>query len=97
MSIGEGFDPAWSPDGTVIYYRDADSLYAVDVTDVASMRLSRPKAITAMESEGYYAGSPLTRSYAVHPVTGEIQLSKFVGERAAPKLVFVDGWRGLVK
>jgi hypothetical protein len=38
----------------------------------------------------------LERSYAVHPVTGHLILSRSAGQSAAPSLIFVDQWRSLL-
>ncbi|MFV1981536.1 MAG: TolB family protein, partial [Rhodothermia bacterium] len=96
VSIGTGFDPAWSPDGRRIYYRGEDSIFAVDVLDLALMLLEKPRAVLSLSDRRISVGSQLERSYAVHPVTGELLVSQFVGKRADPSLVFVDNWKALL-
>jgi hypothetical protein len=97
ISVGNGTDPAWSPDGSAIYYRDADSLYAVDILDQVTMRRSRPRGILSFEARNILTSSALNRSYAVHPVTGEILLVRELGTAEEPSVIFIENWKGLLK
>lgn len=72
------------------------SMFAVDVLDLESMRLGKPRAVLSLRDRRISVGSQLERSYTVHPVTGELLVSRIVGRRQGPGLVFVDNWKALL-
>jgi hypothetical protein len=47
MSVAGGDEPRWAPNGREMYYRTADSMYAVPVTAAQSITAGRPVALFA--------------------------------------------------
>lgn len=66
VSVGSGTEPAWSPDGREIFYRDRDRMMAVTVENSSTMELGRPRLLF----EGQFVHQPLpagSRNYDVSP------------------------------
>ena len=63
-TVANGAEPAWSPDGSTIYFRNGNQMLAVDVLEKATMTLGVPRPLF----QGQYR-SPETYldSYDIHP------------------------------
>jgi len=54
ISTGRGSEPAWSRDGSELFYRDGDKMLAVEIATEPTFTAGRPRVLF----EGSYAGSP---------------------------------------
>jgi serine/threonine-protein kinase len=63
ISTDGGTDPAWSPDGSELYYRRADQLMAVPIQTAATLNAGTPRLLF----EGRYERSDIGRNYDVAP------------------------------
>ena len=65
VSIGGGYGPVWSVDGSELYYRWESSVMAVDVTiDGSTIEISTPREVLQGE---YFSGGGGTREYHLAP------------------------------
>ena len=97
VSVEEGFDPAWSPKGDRIYYRGRELFYAVDVLSTNPLRLSEPREILNMDDMRLVHIGQLTRSYAVHPITGQLLFNQRSQDINESEMVFITDWRALLE
>ena len=84
--------PLWSIDGTSLYYRDSDSLYAAEVRDPNRMRFFQPRALFSLRDAGMVLTTPLERPFAVRPGTGELLYFQSNAPDVVPKLILVENW-----
>jgi serine/threonine protein kinase/Tol biopolymer transport system component len=66
ISTDGGMEPVWSPDGKVLYYRDAsgNKMMAVSFITEPELRVGEPRLLF----EGkYYGGAPWGRNYDISP------------------------------
>jgi serine/threonine protein kinase/Tol biopolymer transport system component len=66
ISTDGGMEPAWSPDGKVLYYRDfsGDKMMAVSFVTEPGLRVGKPRLLF----EGkYFGGAPWGRNYDISP------------------------------
>jgi hypothetical protein len=96
VSLRGGYDPAWSPNGDAIYYRDADSLYTVRVLDASSMQFSDPVGILDVSSSRVLFNTQLERSYAVNPVSGELLMNRIQASTADFRRLIIVNWRAML-
>ena len=97
VSVEEGFDPAWSPKGDRIYYRGRELFHAVDVLSTNPLRLSEPREILNMDDMRLVHIGQLTRSYAVHPITGQLLFNQRSRDANESEMVFITDWRALLE
>ncbi len=89
VSVDQGFDPFWNPNGRELFYVEADRLFAVDVTVEPSLTLGMPKLL--------YDGEPravvLWRGVGISPDGQRFILQQ--GENATKteeKIAVVENW-----
>jgi dipeptidyl aminopeptidase/acylaminoacyl peptidase len=87
VSTDGGTEPAWSPDGSELFYRTGDRFEVVSVQLGESFRvLSRPTTLF----EGRYYGYPWQREYDIHPNGDRFLLFKY--EEEETELTVVVNW-----
>jgi serine/threonine-protein kinase len=87
VSTGGGTEPAWSPDGSELFYRAADRLEVVTVETGDAFRvLSRPQTLV----EGRYYAYSWQRQYDIDPTGDRIVLFRFEEEEI--DLTVVVNW-----
>ena len=84
--IAEGTDPAWSPDGTELYYRSGSRLMAARVDTASGVRvLSRRLVIEPFMP-------PLYDDYAVHRDGRTVALVRPSGDASGREITMVLNW-----
>ncbi|MDX1674771.1 MAG: protein kinase [Longimicrobiales bacterium] len=87
ISDGVGEEPAWSPDGTELYYRSGSRLIAARLELGNSVRVTDRSVL--FDVEQYGANTDHT-DYDVHPTDGWFIFSRDDGP--PPELIWVDHW-----
>jgi len=67
ISPGPGTDPAWSPDGNTIYYRNGSQFLSVDLTFEPSFSVSAPKLLFEEESYTRQIVNGWVSNWDIHP------------------------------
>ncbi len=87
VSTEGGTEPAWSPDGTELFFRAGDRFEVVSVQTGASFRVvSRPRTLF----EGRYYAYPWQRQYDIHPSGQRVLLFRY--EEEETELTVVVNW-----
>jgi len=90
ISVGGGFAPLWSPDGSEIYYRSATDLLGVKIKTSPSLEIEAPQRLFSL-GDYVLAGTRGIR-YDVGP-DGRFLLLKDTGTPAAQgRVVVVQNW-----
>jgi hypothetical protein len=84
--IAEGTDPAWSPDGSEIYYRSGSRLMAARVETTSGVRvLSRRLVVEPFNP-------PLYDDYDIHPNGKTLVLVRPAGELRGREIALLANW-----
>jgi hypothetical protein len=87
ISTGGGLQPAWSGDGSQLFYWSADRLVTVDISEPTPGRLSVGPERTFYQGETFMgAGRAVTRTYDVSPDGRRIVVARPVGDRGEVNL-----------
>ena len=95
VSQNGGSEPRWSHDGTRLFYRALDSLFAADIRRTPRLGVgARTSLFTAHE----YASDPRVANYDVAPDDQRFLFVKIVGEENRPKFLVVErNWVGRLR
>ena len=94
LSTAGGFEPAWSPDGSEVYYRLGTKMMAVSIEEEdGALQVGQPKELF---DQPYYTDPLLSRGYDVSPLDGRFLMIKELSDEDAPEgiteLVVVTNW-----
>jgi serine/threonine protein kinase/Tol biopolymer transport system component len=84
--IAEGTDPAWSPDGTAIYYRSGSRLMAARVETSSTVRVLSHRLVV----EPFIP--PLYDDYDIHPNGKTLALVRPAGELRGREIALLINW-----
>ena len=88
ISSGGGNSPAWSPDGTELFYRNGNKMMVVEITTETGFSYGAAKELF----EGTYSyGDGTVRNYDIHPGDKRFLMIKELGQ-VEPQLIFVQNW-----
>jgi serine/threonine-protein kinase len=93
VSEGGGVEPAWAPDGSEIYYRDgAGNFMAVGVLPSATLVLSAPEKLFALEGRFEMDNTATWTNYDVHPNGRFVMISTSEAPVGSQRISFVLNW-----
>ena len=89
--LSRGTEPAWSHDGSELYYRAEDAMWEVPLTSSGD-RISPGRPVRLFDV-GLYSGASPIRSYDVAPDGRFIMVGKTENEDKYRRLIFPDRLR----
>ena len=91
VSTGGGIQPLWSKDGTKLFYRWLDQVWAVDLRQESTFAPGTPRML--FERQGYSSGAPI-RGYDLAPDSQRFLMVKLDRRPSAPatEMTLVQNW-----